>query len=110
MAPKWRQERLWDGLAKGSGATSWSPSYCGGLGWYPCRDSNPGARFRKPLLYPPELQGHEAKFYQISVPVFHFANNLLIDFFIDCLIIPSAHSFVKAFGSSLLQPVGATWE
>jgi hypothetical protein len=26
-------------------------------GWYPCRDSNPGTRFRKPLLYPPELQG-----------------------------------------------------
>ena len=25
--------------------------------WYPCRDSNPGTRFRKPLLYPPELQG-----------------------------------------------------
>ena len=24
----------------------------------PCRDSNPGTRFRKPLLYPPELQGH----------------------------------------------------
>src|SRR3972149_3856584 len=26
--------------------------------WYPCRDSNPGTRFRKPLLYPTELQGH----------------------------------------------------
>src|SRR5262249_54542943 len=24
---------------------------------YPCPDSNRGARFRKPLLYPPELQG-----------------------------------------------------
>ena len=29
--------------------------------WYPCRDSNPGTRFRKPLLYPPELQGHDSK-------------------------------------------------
>ena len=29
-----------------------------GLRWYPCRDSNPGTWFRKPLLYPPELQGH----------------------------------------------------
>ena len=29
--------------------------YCG---WYPCPDSNRGLRFRKPLLYPPELQGH----------------------------------------------------
>ena len=26
--------------------------------WYPCPDSNRGTRFRKPLLYPPELQGH----------------------------------------------------
>ena len=26
--------------------------------WYPCPDSNRGARFRKPVLYPPELQGH----------------------------------------------------
>ncbi len=26
--------------------------------WYPCPDSNRGKRFRKPLLYPPELQGH----------------------------------------------------
>ena len=25
--------------------------------WYPCPDSNRGTRFRKPLLYPPELQG-----------------------------------------------------
>ena len=25
--------------------------------WYPCPDSNRGLRFRKPLLYPPELQG-----------------------------------------------------
>jgi hypothetical protein len=25
--------------------------------WYPCRDSNPGTRFRKPLLCPSELQG-----------------------------------------------------
>ena len=31
--------------------------------WYPCRDSNPGTRFRKPLLYPPELQGLEAKLW-----------------------------------------------
>ena len=29
--------------------------------WYPCRDSNPGTRFRKPLLYPPELQGHRLR-------------------------------------------------
>ena len=27
--------------------------------WCPRRDSNPGTRFRKPLLYPPELQGHK---------------------------------------------------
>ena len=26
--------------------------------WYPCPDSNRGTRFRKPMLYPPELQGH----------------------------------------------------
>ena len=26
--------------------------------WYPCPDSNRGTRFRKPVLYPPELQGH----------------------------------------------------
>jgi hypothetical protein len=25
--------------------------------WCPCPDSNRGTRFRKPLLYPPELQG-----------------------------------------------------
>ena len=27
--------------------------------WYPCPDSNRGTRFRKPALYPPELQGHD---------------------------------------------------
>ena len=27
--------------------------------WYPWGDSNARTRFRKPLLYPPELQGHE---------------------------------------------------
>ena len=30
-----------------------------GVNSYPCPDSNRGTRFRKPLLYPPELQGHE---------------------------------------------------
>lgn len=30
---------------------------------YPCPDSNRGARFRKPLLYPPELQGHPSTLY-----------------------------------------------
>ena len=35
-------------------------------GWYPCRDSNPGLRFRKPPLYPPELQGH-AGTYPVAV-------------------------------------------
>ena len=25
--------------------------------WYPCRDSNPGTRFRKPLLYPLSYRG-----------------------------------------------------
>ena len=30
---------------------------------YPCPDSNRGARFRKPLLYPPELQGHPFTLY-----------------------------------------------
>ena len=29
--------------------------------WCPCRDSNPGTRFRKPPLYPPELQGHAVR-------------------------------------------------
>ena len=33
-------------------------SYEYGTLWYPCPDSNRGTRFRKPLLYPPELQGH----------------------------------------------------
>ena len=25
--------------------------------WHPCRDSNPGTRFRKPLLYPLSYRG-----------------------------------------------------
>ena len=39
-------------------------------GWYPCPDSNRGPRFRKPLLYPPELQGQGIPdaVYQKQVP------------------------------------------
>ena len=36
--------------------------------WYPCRDSNPGTRFRKPLLYPPELQGHAVRVVKNDLP------------------------------------------
>ncbi len=28
--------------------------------WYPCRDSNPGTWFRKPLLYPLSYRGTES--------------------------------------------------
>ena len=34
-----------------------APIPWGRMEWCPCRDSNSGTRFRKPMLYPPELQG-----------------------------------------------------
>ncbi len=37
-------------------------------GWCPCPDSNRGTRFRKPLLYPPELQGPVVEIGGIEPP------------------------------------------
>ena len=45
------------GLPVGNAAQDDGSRFC--RVWYPCPDSNRGTRFRKPVLYPPELQGHD---------------------------------------------------
>ena len=38
----------------------------GRLKWYPCRDSNPGTRFRKPMLYPLSYRGASIKLKYVN--------------------------------------------